>query len=69
VSISITSKTGQLLRVIRNANAPAGRVLAFWDGRYPNKRVVFSGTYVAHVTATNSAGTAELNRSFRIRRR
>lgn len=69
VSISITSKTGQLLRVIRNANAPAGRVLAFWDGRYPNKRVVFSGTYVAHVTATNSAGTAELNRSFRVRRR
>jgi flagellar hook assembly protein FlgD len=69
ISVSITSKTGQLLRVIRNANAPAGRVVVFWDGRYPNKRVVFSGTYVAKVTATNSAGTVELNRAFRVRRR
>jgi flagellar hook assembly protein FlgD len=69
VNVSITSKTGQVVRTIRNANAPAGRVIAYWDGRYPNKRVVFSGTYVARVTATNSAGTAELNRAFRVRRR
>jgi flagellar hook assembly protein FlgD len=69
VSTSITSKTGQLVRVIRNANAPAGRVLVFWDGRYPNKKVVFSGTYVAKVTATNAAGTVELARSFSVRRR
>jgi hypothetical protein len=69
ISVSITSKTGQLLRVVRNANAPAGDVNVFWDGRYPNGKTVFSGTYVAKVTATNSAGRAELARSFRVRRR
>jgi hypothetical protein len=69
VSIAITSKTGQILRVVRNAQAPAGQVVALWDGRYPNRRAVFSGTYVAKVTAINSSGRAELARSFRVRRR
>jgi hypothetical protein len=68
VSVVITSKTGQLLRVVRNAQAAAGDFTAFWDGRYPNRKVVFSGTYVASVTAINSAGRAELARSFRVRR-
>jgi flagellar hook assembly protein FlgD len=68
VSITITSKTGQLLRVVRNAQAPGGRVTATWDGRYPNREAVFSGTYVAKVTATNAVGRAELARSFRVRR-
>ncbi|HEV3478100.1 MAG TPA: phosphodiester glycosidase family protein [Gaiellaceae bacterium] len=69
VSVRITSKTGQLLRVLRNAQVRAGRVIATWDGRYPNRRTVFSGTYVAKVTAISSAGRAELARSFRVRRR
>ena len=69
VTISITSPTGQLLRVVRNGQAPAGQVEAFWDGRYPNRKAVFSGTYVAKVTAINAAGPAELARSFRVRRR
>ena len=68
VSIAITSKTGQLLRVVRNGQAPAGKVSATWDGRYPNRKAVFSGTYVAKVTATNGVGRAELARSFRVRR-
>jgi flagellar hook assembly protein FlgD len=69
VSVAITSKTGQLLRVIRNAQVPAGRVIATWDGKYPNGKTVFSGTYVAKITAINGAGRAELARSFRVRRR
>jgi flagellar hook assembly protein FlgD len=69
VSITITSKTGQLLRVVRNAQAPAGRVVAIWNGKYPNGKPVFSGTYVAKVTAISSAGRADLARSFRVRRR
>jgi flagellar hook assembly protein FlgD len=69
VTVAITSKTGQLLRVVRNAQAPAGQVVAFWNGRYPNGKVVFSGNYVAKVTAVSSAGKAELARLFRIRRR
>lgn len=69
VSVSITSKTGQLLRVIRNAQVPAGQVLATWNGKYPNGKTVFSGTYVAKVTASNGAGRSELARSFRVRRR
>jgi flagellar hook assembly protein FlgD len=69
VSVSITSKTGQLLRVVRNASVPAGRVVATWDGRYPNRKTVFSGTYVAKVMAISSAGRADLARSFRVRRR
>ena len=51
VSVAITSKTGQLLRVVRNGQAAAGDFTAFWDGRYPNRKTVFSGTYVAKVTA------------------
>ena len=69
VSISITSKTGQLLRVVRNAQAPAGQVLATWNGKYPNGKTVFSGTYLAKVTAISGAGRSELARSFRVRRR
>jgi flagellar hook assembly protein FlgD len=69
VTVAITSKTGQLLRVVRNAQAPAGRVVALWNGKYPNGKTVFSGTYVAKVTAISSAGSAELARSFRVRRR
>jgi flagellar hook assembly protein FlgD len=69
VSITITSKTGQLLRVVRNALAPAGRVVATWNGKYPNGKTVFSGTYVAKVTALNGSARAELARSFRVRRR
>jgi Phosphodiester glycosidase/FlgD Ig-like domain len=69
VTVRITSKTGQLLRVIRNARVPAGRVSATWDGKYPNGKTVFSGTYVAKVTAGNGSARAELARSFRVRRR
>jgi hypothetical protein len=69
VSVAITSKTGQLLRMVRNTQAPAGRVVALWNGKYPNGKTVFSGTYVAQVTAISSAGRAELVRSFRVRRR
>jgi len=69
VSVAITSKTGQVVRVIRNAQVPAGQVVATWDGKYPNGKAVFSGTYVAKVTAINGAGRAELARSFRVRRR
>jgi len=68
VSVSITSKTGQLLRVVRNTNAQAGKVAVLWNGKYPNGKPVFSGTYVARVVATNSVGRAELARSFQVRR-
>ena len=68
VNVTITSRTGQLLRVVRNANAPAGKVVVLWNGKYPNGKPVFSGTYVAKVVATNSVGRAELARSFRVRR-
>jgi flagellar hook assembly protein FlgD len=68
VSIAITSRTGQLLRVVRNGQAPAGDVVVFWDGRYPNGKAAFSGSYVAKVTAISSAGRAELARAFGVRR-
>jgi Phosphodiester glycosidase/FlgD Ig-like domain len=69
VNVMITSKTGQLLRVVRNFNAQAGTVSVLWNGKYPNGKPVFSGTYVARVVATNRVGRAELARSFRVRRR
>ena len=68
ISVTITSKTGQLLRVVRNANAQAGKIAVLWNGKYPNGKPVFSGTYVAKVVATNSVGRAELARSFGVRR-
>jgi flagellar hook assembly protein FlgD len=69
VSVTITSKTGQLLRVVRNFNARAGKSALLWNGKYPNGKPVFAGTYVAKVVAINSVGRAELARSFRVRRR
>jgi Phosphodiester glycosidase/FlgD Ig-like domain len=69
VSVTINSKTGQLLRVVRNTNARAGKVEVLWNGRYPNGKTVFSGNYVAKVVATNRTGRVELARSFRVRRR
>jgi Phosphodiester glycosidase/FlgD Ig-like domain len=69
VSVTITSKTGQLLRVVRNFNARAGKTAILWNGKYPNGKPVFAGSYVARVVATNSIGRAELARSFRVRRR
>jgi hypothetical protein len=68
VTVAITSKTGQLVRVVRTARLPAGKGSAVWDGRYPNRKPVFWGTYVAKVTAVSSAGSTELARSFRVRR-
>jgi flagellar hook assembly protein FlgD len=69
VDVTITSKTGQLLRVVRRGRAPAGRVVVNWNGKYPNGKAVFSGTYVAKVTAYSSGGRSDLARSFRVRRR
>lgn len=69
VSVTITSKTGQLLRVVRNFNGRAGKVAVLWNGRYPSGRAVYSGTYVAKVAAVNSLGRVELARAFRVRRR
>jgi len=69
VNVSITSKTGQLLRVVRNFNARAGKTVVLWNGKYPNRKPVFSGAYVARVVATNRVGQAELARAFRVRRR
>ena len=54
---------------MRNFNARAGKTVVLWNGKYPNGKPVFSGTYVARVVATNSVGRAELARSFRVRRR
>jgi flagellar hook assembly protein FlgD len=70
ITVAIMSKTGQLLRVVRSARGVGpGRVTATWSGKYPNGKAVFSGTYVAKVTAISRAGKAELARSFRVRRR
>ena len=69
VNVTITSKTGQLLRVVRNFNARAGKTAVLWNGKYPNGKPVFAGTYVARVVATNRVGRAELARAFRVRRR
>ena len=54
---------------MRNFNARAGKTALLWNGKYPNGKPVFAGTYVAKVVATNSVGRAELARSFRVRRR
>jgi hypothetical protein len=69
VSVTINSKTGQLLRVVRNFSARPGKTAQLWNGRLPNGKPFYPGTYVAKVVATNSVGRAELARSFRVRRR
>jgi flagellar hook assembly protein FlgD len=46
----------------------AGTATVSWDGRSNKGATVHSGTYVARLTAKNSAGTVSLTSKFSVRR-
>jgi hypothetical protein len=68
VTPSIWTSYGILIRRLPSRTlAPGTRAIA-WNGRFPNGRLVYRGTYVFKVFAQNAYGPVELNQRFSIRR-
>jgi hypothetical protein len=70
---SVTTRIETLAgTVIRKADPavtlPAGVASAMWDGRTSKGATVHAGTYVARMTARNSAGSVSLTSKFSVRR-
>jgi flagellar hook assembly protein FlgD len=70
---SVTSRIETPSGTIVRAAAPmvtlqAGTATVSWDGRTNKGASVHSGTYVARMTAKNSAGAVSLTSKFTVRR-
>ena len=59
---------GVVLRTFPKAQAGAGDLQVSWDGRTDAGAVVYSGRYVAEVTATNALGAVTLSAVFSVSR-
>jgi hypothetical protein len=64
----IETLSGVVLKTLGRAPAPAGPLDVDWDGRTDSGAVVYSGRYVAHVSADNEFGTVDLSAQFSVRR-
>ena len=64
----IETQTGAVLRTIGKTHADPGVVEVSWDGRTDDGAAVYSGRYVARVTATNDLGSVGLTTLFDARR-
>lgn len=64
----IETTSGVVLRILPSEHAEAGDVDVAWDGVTDGGAVVFSGRYVAEVTATNELGSVTLGAPFTVRR-
>jgi hypothetical protein len=68
-NVTIRRRDGSLVRrLTRQSGLSPGAYAVIWNGRSGAGRVVRSGTYVVHVRATNSLGTATLRKRFAVRR-
>jgi hypothetical protein len=68
VTPRIETTSGVLLRTLPRQRAGAGELQVAWDGLTDNGAVVYSGRYVAEVTATNELGSVTLGATFSVRR-
>jgi hypothetical protein len=68
VAPRIETTSGVLLRTLPKERAPAGDLEVAWDGRTDAGAVVYTGRYVAEVTATSEVGAATLGATFSVRR-
>lgn len=68
VTPRIETGSGVLLRTLPRQQAPAGDLEVAWDGLTDGGAVVYSGRYVAEVTATNQLGSVSLGAAFTVRR-
>ena len=71
LGVRIETLSGALVRTIARPSrvVPAGGVSVTWDGRTDSGAVVYSGRYVARVTARNSLGTVSLTAQLSVRRK
>jgi hypothetical protein len=68
VTPRITTTGGVLLRSLPKQQAPAGELEMGWDGLTDSGAAVYSGRYLAEVTATNELGSATVSATFTVRR-
>ena len=68
VTSRIETTSGVLLRTLPRQRAAAGDLEVAWDGKTDGGAVVYSGRYVAEVTAANELGAVTLGATFTVRR-
>jgi hypothetical protein len=68
VTTRIETTSGALLRTLPRQRAAVGDLEVSWDGKTDGGAVVYSGRYVAEVTATNEFGAVTLGATFTARR-
>ena len=68
VTSRIETVSGVLLRTLPRQQAAAGDLEVAWDGKTDGGAVVYSGRYVAELTATNEIGAVTLGAAFTVRR-
>jgi hypothetical protein len=64
----IETASGVLLRTLPKTRAQPGDMQVVWDGVTDGGAVVYSGRYVAELTATNELGSVSLGAGFSVRR-
>jgi hypothetical protein len=64
----IETGAGVLLRTLPRGQASAGDYRVSWDGLTDGGAVVYSGRYIAELTATNELGSVTLGATFSVRR-
>ena len=68
VTSRIETVSGVLLRTLPRQRAAAGELEVAWDGKTDGGAVVYSGRYLAEVTATTGIGAVTLGAAFIVRR-
>ena len=68
VTARIKTMSGVVLRTLPQVQAPPGDIQLSWDGRTDAGASVYSGRYVAEVTATNAVGPVTLGTTFGVHR-
>jgi hypothetical protein len=68
VTARIETTTGVVLRTLPKQRAAAGDLQVAWDGLTDGGAVVYSGRYLAVVTATNELGSVTVAATFSVRR-
>ncbi len=69
VTERIETPGGVVLRKLRAVAAGPGTLTVAWDGKAGTGGSVYSGRYVAHVTAVSAIGTSDLSAQFAVRRK
>ena len=69
VATRIETLSGVVVRKLGRTLAGPGTLTVSWDGTAGSRGTVYSGRYIAHVSATSSVGTSELTAPFIVRRK